>query len=160
MELALAAVALSIIDQITHSLFGGVFETIDLIVVGFKIIVLLFIISFVRNRFGGGTIATILTLVIGYIVLFQPWDGFGPLFFVYLFIIFGFTAILFDIAITKPWHWGSGGGGAQTGGLTGLEEEEHMSGRELKENMERQHKMREAALRGGQHGGGFGGGYP
>jgi hypothetical protein len=96
--------------------FMGVKESIDLLFLAFKIVVLLFVVSFVRGKFGGGPIVTVLILVLGYIILFQYWMFFGPLMLVYLFIVFGFTAILFDVAITKPWQ---GHGGEMPGGEMG-----------------------------------------
>lgn len=91
------------LEWIKNTLFGGVLSDINLIIFGFKIVILLFIVSFVRSRFGGGPIVTILVLVFGYIMLFQNFFVFGPMMFIYLFMIFGFTTIIFDLAIAKPW---------------------------------------------------------
>jgi hypothetical protein len=84
--------------------FIGWRQDIDLLIIAFKVVILLFIVSFVRGRFGGGPIVTVLIFVLGYIMLFQSWYIFGPMMFIYLFIVFGFSAILFDVAITKPWQ--------------------------------------------------------
>jgi hypothetical protein len=85
-------------------------QTIDLVILGFKIVVLLFIVQFVRGRFGGGPMVTILILVIGYIFLFQMQYIFLPMMFVYLFIVFGFSMLIMDLVIAKPWARGGGGG--------------------------------------------------
>jgi hypothetical protein len=100
-------------------------DTINLVILGFKIVVLLFIVQFVRGRFGGGPIVTILILVLGYVVLFS---NLAPILstamFIYLFIIFGFSMLVMDLAIAKPW---ARGGGA--------EEEGHMTGKEYSERL-------------------------
>jgi hypothetical protein len=103
---------LGVTDWLKQKLFGGILEEVGWLMIGFKIVVLLVIVGFVRSRFGSGPLVTILTLAIGYIVLFQQWYIFGPVMFIYLFIIFGFSAILIDIAITRPWtkHAWRGGG--------------------------------------------------
>ena len=82
---------------------------ISLAITGFKIIVLLFIIQFIRSHFNAGILPILLTLVIGYIFLFHYWAIFGPIMLVYFLLIFGFTSALLDVAIVKPW---AGGGGA------------------------------------------------
>lgn len=91
------------LEWMKNAFFGGILSDINLIIFGFKIVILLFIVSFVRSRFGGGPIVTILILVFGYIILFQNFLIFGPMMFIYLFMIFGFTTIVFDLAIAKPW---------------------------------------------------------
>ena len=93
---------MSILDQIFDSLMGSG-STIDLLVLAVKIVVLMFIISFVRERFGNSWFATLLTFVLAYIVLFQAWVIFGPIMIIYMFIIFGFTGLAMDLAIAKPW---------------------------------------------------------
>jgi len=103
----------------------NIMDTINLVILGFKIVVLLFIVQFVRGRFGGGPIVTILILVLGYVVLFS---NLAPILstamFIYLFIIFGFSMLVMDLAIAKPW---ARGGGA--------EEEGHMTGKEYSERL-------------------------
>jgi len=103
----------------------NIMDTVNLLILGFKIVVLLFIVQFVRGRFGGGPIVTILILVLGYVVLFS---NLAPILstamFIYLFIIFGFSMLVMDLAIAKPW---ARGGGA--------EEEGHMTGKEYSERL-------------------------
>ncbi len=100
-------------------------ETLDLVILGFKIVVLLFIVQFARNRFGGGTLVTVLILVLGYIMLFPLWPIFGPMMFIYLFIVFGFSMLLMDLVIAKP--WARGGGGEEEGHTTGKEYSERLA---------------------------------
>ena len=91
-----------IIGQVLKSIIGGG-STIDLLILAVKIVVLLFIIQFVRERFGNSWFATALVFVLGYIVLFQAWAIFGPIMIVYMLIVFGFTGLAMDLAIAKPW---------------------------------------------------------
>lgn len=92
------------LEWFKNTLFGGVITDINLILLGFKLVILLFIVSFVRARFGGGPVVTILVFLLGYIMLFTDYFAiFGPAMFIYLFVIFGFTSIVFDLAIAKPW---------------------------------------------------------
>lgn len=100
-------------------------ETLDLVILGFKIVVLLFIVQFARNRFGGGTLVTVLILVLGYIMLFPLWPIFGPMMFIYLFIVFGFSMLVMDLAIAKP--WARGGGEEEGGHTTGKEYSERLA---------------------------------
>ncbi|MEM0372691.1 MAG: hypothetical protein QXO69_02520 [archaeon] len=84
--------------------FAGIIEDVSLLMLAFKIVILLFIVQFVRNRFGGGTIVTLLVLGLGYVMLFTNYFAiFGPVMFIYLFISFGFISILFDLSIARPW---------------------------------------------------------
>ena len=101
-------------------------QTIDLVILGFKIVVLLFIVQFVRGRFGGGPMVTILILVIGYIFLFQMQYIFLPMMFVYLFIVFGFSMLIMDLVIAKPWARG-GGGGEEGTEMTGKDYHERLT---------------------------------
>ncbi|RLG21832.1 hypothetical protein DRN74_00175 [Candidatus Micrarchaeota archaeon] len=96
---------------------------INLAVTGFKIIVLLFVIQFIRSHFDAGPIPVLLTLIIGYIFLFQYWEIFGPIMLVYFFIIFGFVSVLLDIAIVKPW---AGGGHVKKPDMTSKDMLERM----------------------------------
>jgi hypothetical protein len=107
-----APVLLGILEFIERDLLG-IKDEFSLIMLGLKIVVLLFIVSFVRGRFAGGAISTILVFVLGYVILFQNWMLFGPLMIIYLLVVFGFTAILIDLVIIKPW---AGGGGMGSGG--------------------------------------------
>ena len=93
---------MGIVDQIIQSIMGSG-STLDLLVLAIKIVVLLFIIQFVLERFGNSWFATLLVFVLGYVVLFQAWSIFGPIMIIYMLIIFGFTGLAMDLAIAKPW---------------------------------------------------------
>lgn len=136
-------VFLGVTDWIKQRLFGGLLEEVGWLMIGFKLVVLIFIVGFVRSRFGGGPLVTILTLGIGYIVFFQQWYIFGPMMFIYLFIIFGFSAVIMDIAITgghKKSAWVSHG---EMQGMGAMEEGEietetgHRKMNEIREMNER-----------------------
>ena len=109
-----------------------IMDTLNLLVLGFKIVVLLFIVQFVRGRFGGGPIVTILILVLGYVMLVS---NLAPIFttamFIYLFIIFGFSMLVMDLVIAKPW---AGGGGEEEGG--------HTTGKEYSERLAKNRAVR------------------
>jgi hypothetical protein len=95
--------------------FASAMEDLSLLMMAFKIVILLFIIQFVRNRFGGGTIVTLLVLGLGYVMLFTNYFAiFGPMMFIYLFISFGFISLLFDLSIAKPWKKMPTEGGGDT----------------------------------------------
>ena len=98
-----------VLEQI-FGIFSSIGAKASLLVLGFKLVFLLFIVQFLRNRFGHGPIITVGTLILGYILLFTNYFFvFGPIMFIYLFILFGFTSILFDLAIAKPWKSSPGG---------------------------------------------------
>ena len=96
---------LGIFDSLNpFSSVSAITQEINLVIFGFKIVIMLFIISFVRSRFGGGKIVTLITLGLVYILLFTNYFAlFGPMMFIYMFLIFGFTTIVFDMSIAKPW---------------------------------------------------------
>lgn len=88
--------------------FSGICSMIpqcELIMLGFRIIVLLFLIQWVRMRLGGGMIASVVVLVIGYFVLFEFWWLFGPLAIVYLAAIFGAIGLVTDFFFTKQHYF-------------------------------------------------------
>lgn len=106
MDITMAFVTLGIINSIVAD--------VELAITGFKIIVLLFIIQFIRGHFDAGPVPVLLTIIMGYIFLFHYWYVFGPIMLLYFLIIFGFTSILLDIAIVRPWAGGHGGGEPDT----------------------------------------------
>jgi Na+-translocating ferredoxin:NAD+ oxidoreductase RnfE subunit len=69
----------------------------DLIVIGFKIVLLMFVIGWVREHLGGGTIASIVMLLLGYLTLFPYFYLFGPMLAVYLVIMLGLANIIQDL---------------------------------------------------------------
>ncbi len=70
----------------------------NLVILGLKIVMLLFIIGWVRGHLGGGMVATIVMLFIGYLALFQYFYVFGPMTIVYLLIIMGIGGMVQDLA--------------------------------------------------------------
>ncbi|MCK4327691.1 MAG: hypothetical protein KAW41_04410 [Candidatus Diapherotrites archaeon] len=89
---------------------GGVCAFIpycELVILGLKIVMLLFIIGWVRGHLGGGLVATIVMLFIGYLALFQYFYVFGPLTIVYLLIIMGIGGAITDLAFGGG-HYGVG----------------------------------------------------
>jgi len=92
------------LEQIVQWLFPQLYSDISLLILALKLVILLFIISFVRTRFGAGPITTVLVAVLAYLILFKYWVFTGPLALIYLFITFGFVSLLFDLAIAKPWR--------------------------------------------------------
>jgi hypothetical protein len=104
-------------------------QMISLVVLGFKIVFLLFIVQFVRARFGGGAMVSILILVLGYVFLEYLAPIFLPMMFLYLFIAFGFSYMLMDLVIAKPWAGG------------GEEAEAHMTGKQYAEETAKRQGM-------------------
>ncbi len=68
---------------------------------------LLFIVGWVRGHLGGGLVATIVMLFLGYLALFQYFYVFGPLTIVYLLIIMGVGGAVTDLAFGGG-HYGVG----------------------------------------------------
>ena len=99
---------MGIFEQISQSVMGTG-STWDLLVLAVKLVVLLFIIQFVREKFGNSWFATLLTFVFAYIILFQAWAIFGPIMIIYMLIMFGFTGLAMDLAIAKPWAGNAAG---------------------------------------------------
>ena len=92
---------------------GGVFGEVchfipncDLVMTGLKILVLLFIVGWVRSRLGGGLIATIVMLFVGYFVLFPYWFLFGPLSIIYVLAIVGASGLVMDFVFTHEAYLG------------------------------------------------------
>ena len=70
--------------------------------------------------------------LLGYIFLDYMWMLFGTLMAIYLFIAFGFSMLLMDLVIAKP--WARGGGGEEEGG--------HMTGKQYSEELAKRKAMR------------------
>ncbi len=101
-----SAIALGLLDTFnTLNQLNSMQGNINLIILGFKIVILLFIIQFFRNRFGNSPLVTLLVAGVAYLFLFTKYFNiFGPMMFIYFFIILGFTSILMDLALAKPWR--------------------------------------------------------
>jgi hypothetical protein len=89
----------------------------DLFFFGFQIVTLLFVIGWIRSHIGGGTIATVVMLIIGYFIFFQMWWMFGPLTILYLAVMFGVAGIIMDIAFSKGYLFGEEGRPPHEGAL-------------------------------------------
>ena len=99
----------------------------NLLILGLKIVMLLFIIGWVRGHLGGGMVATIVMLFIGYLALFQYFYLFGPMTIVYLLVIMGVGGLVQDLAFGSSMYGiGAEAEMAQQGNLVGR----MMSGRE------------------------------
>ncbi len=73
----------------------------NLIMTGFKIIILVFIVGWVRKRLGGGTLASVIMLIIGYFVLFPGWFLFGPLGVLWLIVLSHLTHLITTFGFAK-----------------------------------------------------------
>jgi|GEM_PF-1461073 len=92
----LAIVALNSITLLFESSFFG---DINLIL---KIFALLMIIGFVRQYVSPGILATIVTLVVSYFVLFVNWWIFGSIYLVYTLLAAGVSGIMVDFFFVMP----------------------------------------------------------
>ncbi|MFC2174425.1 hypothetical protein ACFLQ2_00960 [archaeon] len=90
----------------------GFIPNCEFIMLGLKIVMLLFIIGWVRSHLGGGLVATIVMLFIGYLALFQYFAVFGPLTIVYLLIIMGVGGAITDLAFGREYYGLGGESGA------------------------------------------------
>lgn len=80
------------------------FDTLDLIMLGIRVVGLISIIHFVRSRITESVIATILVLVLSYLILFRWATLLLPILILVIFLPHGPLNLLFDIAL------GGGGG--------------------------------------------------
>lgn len=103
-----------ILAQIAN-LFNLLFGQIDRVLVnfipqynivklGFRILILLYIIAFVREKFGGGTLGTVAALVAAYVFIFElPFLQFAVL--AYILLTMGVSGILMDLSLANPFKW-------------------------------------------------------
>ncbi|MCD6522161.1 MAG: hypothetical protein J7K68_00270 [Candidatus Diapherotrites archaeon] len=90
--------------QNISNVFGGLCGLVPqcrYIMIGLKIVVLLFLVGWVRNRLGSGLIATIVLLFVGYLILFPFWPIFGPLAIVYLAAMYGALGLIVTFIFAK-----------------------------------------------------------
>ena len=87
---------------------GQIGETFDLIMLGFKVVLLLFIVGWVRNHLGGGLVAAVVIIIIGWFVFFEYFFIFGPMFVVYLVLIVGGSSVIMDLAFGRHQYLGPG----------------------------------------------------
>ena len=79
----------------------GMSKECEYLILGLRVVVLLFLVGWVRSRMGGGLIATVVLLFVGYLVLFQFWWLFGPLAIVYLAAMYGALGMFITFLFTK-----------------------------------------------------------
>lgn len=85
-------------------ILGEIKNTFDLIMLGFRIVILVFLVGWVRSHLGGGIVATVAVLIIGWLVLFQYFSLFGPLAVLYLILIVGGSGVIMDIAFGRSMY--------------------------------------------------------
>ena len=93
----------------------GIFELfadIDLIV---KIFVWLTLVSWIRNHVGTGPVSWILIIGLTYFVIFNGWALFGPIYVLYMLLMFGVSGIIIDFFFI------SAGGQPQPTDVEGME---------------------------------------
>ncbi len=74
----------------------GIFEffaDVDLIL---KIFVWITLISWIKNHVGTGPVSWILIIGLTYFVLFNGWQLFGPIYVLYMLLMFGISGIIID----------------------------------------------------------------
>lgn len=76
----------------------------NLILIGFKLVLLMFVIGWVREHLGGGMVASVVILVLGYLALFPYFYIFGPMLLVYLIMVMGFVGVVQDLAFGKGFY--------------------------------------------------------
>ncbi len=82
---------------------------LELIMIAIRVIVLIFIVKWVRERITGSTAATLITIVLSYFILFH-WASFWiPIVLLLIVLPHGPLNIMFDLAL--------GGGGASEGSI-------------------------------------------
>ena len=79
----------------------GILPQCTLVILGLKVVVLLFLIGWVRSHLGSGILPTLAMLVIGYLILFQYWFLFGPLSIIYIIAILGGLNLFVTFIFTK-----------------------------------------------------------
>ena len=77
-----------------------------------KIFVLMTLVSWVKNHVGTGPMSWILVGGMGYFILFDGWKIFGPIYVLYMLLMFGVSGVIIDFFFVGG---GSGGGGEQKG---------------------------------------------
>lgn len=86
-------------------MFLFIFELFSDINLILKIFVLLMIVSWVKNHVGSGPLAWIIVGGMGYFILFDGWKLFGPIYILYMLLMFGVSGVVIDFFFV-------GGGGS------------------------------------------------
>lgn len=90
-------------------------EKFNLVILGLKLVILIFIVGWVRVHIGGGRWGTFIMLLIGYLALFKYWFLTGPIAIIYLLAISGITGLAMDVVFTRQYYTSG------KGGLAGME---------------------------------------
>ena len=108
--------------------FGELFSDINIIL---KIFVLMTLVSWVNNHVGKGPLAWILIAGMGYFILFDGWKIFGPIYILYMLLMFGISGVIIDFFFV-----GGGGAPEREDGLespvsTGIDLQKRMTGQHV-----------------------------
>ncbi|MEK6957648.1 MAG: hypothetical protein AABW99_01575 [archaeon] len=95
--------------------FLDIFELFGDINLILKIFVLMTIASWVKNHVGGGPVSWIIMAGMGYFILFDGWKIFGPIYVLYMMLMFGVSAIIIDFFFVTA------GGAPKPESLEGME---------------------------------------
>lgn len=74
----------------------GVFEFFGDLNLIIKIFAALMLASWVKNHVGGGPLGIILMGAVGWFVLFDGWALFGPIYVLYMLLMFGISGVIID----------------------------------------------------------------
>ena len=89
--------------------FGNFFSDMNFVI---KIFVLLTMVSFVKNRLGTSALSIILMTGMFFFIFFDFWALFGPIYILYMLLIFGVSGIIIDFFFVSQM---GGEGGVQGG---------------------------------------------
>lgn len=113
---------------------GELFSDANLVI---KIFALLTIVSWIRNHVEDGPLAWIIMAGMGYFILFDGWAIFGPIYVLYMLLMFGVSAVVIDFFFV-------GGGGAPE--VEGMESPVS-TGIDIQKRMQGQPHPRQAGMR-------------
>lgn len=74
----------------------GIFEFFGDLNFIVKIFAFIMLVSWVKNHVGSGPVAWILVAGLAYFILFDGWALFGPIYVLYMLLMFGVSGILID----------------------------------------------------------------
>ena len=97
-------------------LFGGMIQKFNLVMLGLKLVILVFLVGWVRAHIGGGRLGTFIMLFLGYLLLFRYWALTGPIAILYLLAITGITGLAMDIVFTHQQYNPFSKGARETAG--------------------------------------------
>ena len=74
----------------------GIFEFLGDLNLVIKIFAWLTLVSWIRNHVGTGPVSWILIIGLPYFVIFNGWQLFGPIYVLYMLLMFGISGIIID----------------------------------------------------------------